>query len=49
MAGSAQFGHPLDQTGVTDILQLVNGEGCNAADFAGFIPGSIAVIDGGKS
>lgn len=47
MAGSAQFGPALDKTGVTGILQLVNGEGCNAADFAGFIPGRIAVIDRG--
>ncbi|MFO7525911.1 MAG: PA domain-containing protein [Ignavibacteriaceae bacterium] len=47
MAGSAQFGPALDQTGVTGILELVYGEGCNAADFAGFVAGNIAVIDRG--
>lgn len=47
IAGSAQFGPSLNQTGITGTLSVVPNLGCNAADFAGFPAGAIAVIDRG--
>lgn len=47
VASYAVFGPQLDQTGVTGTLQLVSDLGCNPGDFAGFVPGNIAVIDRG--
>jgi hypothetical protein len=46
-AGYATFGAELNKTGITGTFQMVNSLGCDAPDFAGFIPGNIAVIDRG--
>ncbi len=46
-AAGAVFGPQLNQTGITGNLHFLYNEGCDPTDYAGFAPGSIAVIDRG--